>query len=82
MPRERASRRRSAKRPNSSIDVSPAPPPVLPPEVMGCIARAALAAEGDGLQAWARLSRVCRIWRDTLRGASSARTRVGADDGT
>ena len=43
--------------------------PALPVELMGCIARAALAAEADDAQAWARLRLVCRAWRDSLRGA-------------
>lgn len=34
------------------------------------MARAALAAEGSDVQAWARLSLVCRTWRESLRGAS------------
>ena len=53
---------------------SPAPLPMLPPDVMGCIARAKLAAEGGDVQAWVRLSLVNRTWRDSLRGASSSAT--------
>ncbi len=49
----------------------PAPPPALPPDMMGRIARAALTAEGDDVQAWARLSLVSRTWRDGLHGTSS-----------
>ncbi len=51
--------------------MSPAPLPVLPPDVLGRIARAALAAEDDDVRAWGRLSLVCRTWRDSLRGTSS-----------
>ena len=49
--------------------MAPAPLVALPPDVMGCVARAALAAEGDDAHAWARLSLVCRTWRDSLSGA-------------
>jgi len=51
-----------------------APLPTLPADVMGRIARATLAAEeGPQDRAWVRLSSVCRTWRDSLRGAHSAR---------
>ena len=50
--------------------MSPAPLPELPSDAVGCIARAALAAEGDDAQAWARLSLVSRAWRDGLHGES------------
>jgi len=52
-------------------NMNAAPLPTLPPDVMARIARAALAAEEAGLheRAWARLSSVCRTWRDSLRGA-------------
>ncbi len=43
--------------------------PALPPELMERIARAALAVEGADMRAWARLSLVCRTWRESLRGA-------------
>ena len=46
--------------------------PELPPELMSRIAREALAAEGSGVQAWVRLSLVCRPWRDYLRGTHSS----------
>ncbi len=45
--------------------------PTLPPDVMDCIMRAALTAEGGDVQAWVRLSLVSRAWRDSLCGASS-----------
>jgi len=59
-------RGRSARLRNTNA----APLPTLPPDVMGRIARAALAAEETGRheRAWARLSSVCRTWRDSLRG--------------
>ncbi len=53
---------------------SPAPLPMLPPDVMGCIARATLAAEGGDVRAWVRLSLVCRTWREGLQGALSGAT--------
>jgi len=53
--------------------MSPAPLPALPADVWGCIALTTLAAEGTTAQARFRLSLVCRIWRDTLRGAQSVR---------
>ncbi len=40
----------------------------VPPDVWRTIARATLAAEGDGLAAWARLSTVSRAWREHLAG--------------
>ena len=43
-------------------------PPLLPPDVLACIARAALVAEDNTGQACGRLSLVCRTWRDSLRG--------------
>ena len=43
--------------------------PALPRDVMMTIARAALAARGNGLRAWAQLSLVCAAWRQELRGA-------------
>ena len=46
----------------------------LPSDVWSTLARAALAAEGDGLAAWLRLSLVCRAWRDSLAGACDMRT--------
>ena len=47
-----------------------APLPLLPADVMGRIAHVTLAAEGGPQErAWARLSLVCRTWRDSLRGA-------------
>ncbi len=45
--------------------------PELPPDAWGAIARTALAAEGDSVQTWARLSLVARAWRDGLKGARS-----------
>ena len=49
--------------------MSPAPLAELPPEVLDCIAHAALIAEDSDLSAWVRLSHVCNSWRDSLRGA-------------
>lgn len=49
--------------------MTPAPLPALPSDVMDCIARATLAAEGSTVQARARLSLVCSAWRDSLRSA-------------
>ncbi len=40
----------------------------LPPDVSRTLARAALAAEGDSLAAWLRLSMVSRTWRKALAG--------------
>ena len=42
-------------------------------DVLGCILRVALAADGSTMQSRCDLSRVCRRWRDSLRGAQSAR---------
>ncbi len=50
--------------------LSPVPLPALPVDVWGCIAHAALAAEGSTMRACVRLSLVCRTWRDCLRGAA------------
>lgn len=52
-----------------SASMSAAQLPYLPPEVMDCVARAALHAEGGTAEAWVRLSLVCHTWRDSLRGA-------------
>ena len=46
--------------------------PALPPDVLRCVARAALAAEGGNALTRARLSFVCRTWRDSLEGAGNA----------
>ncbi len=46
----------------------PALLPALPPELISRIAREALAAEGSDVQAWLNLRRVCRCFRDSLRG--------------
>ena len=43
----------------------------LRPELMSCIAREALAAEGNDVQAWFNLRRVCRCFCESLRGAQS-----------
>ena len=40
---------------------------------MAIIARAALAAEGDDVRAWARLSLVNTVFRDTLKGEHNSR---------
>lgn len=48
--------------------MSAAPVPALPPDVLVCIAHAALAAEGSDAQSWARLSLVCHLWRRSLHG--------------
>ena len=40
----------------------------LPPDVIRMLVRAALAAEGDSLAAWLRLSMVSRAWRESLTG--------------
>lgn len=53
--------------------MTPAPLPALPKELMRCIARATLVAEGSKVQVWARLSLVCRAWREHLQGKKSAR---------
>ncbi len=53
--------------------MDPSPFSALPADVMGCILRAALAASGSTMRARRRLSRVCRAWRDSLRGAQPAR---------
>lgn len=44
--------------------------PGIPPDVLRDLLTMALAAEGDSLAAWLRLSRVCRLWRDSLAGAT------------
>ncbi len=46
--------------------------PALPSEVVDCIARATLAAEGSSVQAWVRLSLVSTAWRDSLRSVHAA----------
>ena len=42
--------------------------PALPADPMDMIARATLRAEYSTPEAWARLSLVCRRWREVLRG--------------
>jgi len=44
-------------------------PPDLPVDAWGAVARAALHQEGNGVQAWARLSLVNGVWRAGLQGA-------------
>ncbi len=44
------------------------PLPAVPADVLGCIARAALFAEGSTVEARRDLSLVCRAWREALRG--------------
>ena len=56
--------------------MTPAQLPVLPSDVMDCIARATLAAEGSTVQARARLSLVCSAWRDSLRGVHAPSSSV------
>ena len=51
----------------------PAPLAQLPPELLDRIALVALKAEDSEVSAWVRLSRVCRSWRDSLRGARPVR---------
>ena len=53
----------------SSVSMSLVPLPELPSDVLGCIRRAVLLLDGGNAQAWARLSLVCRAWRESLRGA-------------
>jgi len=43
--------------------------PELPPDVLRTLLATALAAEGNSLAAWLRLSLVSRGWRDALAGA-------------
>ncbi len=54
---------------DETVTMAAAPAPELPPDAWGAIARTALAAEGDSIQTWARLSLVARAWRDGLKGA-------------
>ncbi len=49
--------------------MSSPPLAALPAGVMDCIARMTLVAEDNDMQAWVRLSLVCRAWRESLRGA-------------
>ena len=49
----------------SALQSAPLP---LPHDLMLAIARAALAAEGHSVPAWARLSLVCKAWRRVLQG--------------
>ena len=46
--------------------------PVLPADVLSCIARATLEARGNTVQAWRDLSLVCCAWREALRSEQSA----------
>lgn len=55
--------------PTATCSMQPAELPALPPDVLGCIARAALTAEGSNAQAWARLSLVGRTWLESICGA-------------
>jgi len=58
--------------PERGSSIPPLLLPGLPEEVLHRIAWAALAAEGSETQALARLSLVCRAWRESLRGARMA----------
>ena len=40
----------------------------MPPDTLAWITKAALAAEGNSLAAWLRLSMVSRAWREALAG--------------
>ena len=51
----------------------------VPPDVWRTLARAALAAEGDSVAAWLRLSMVSRTWREALAGVGSPCTDCCAD---
>ena len=50
---------------------SDAAPPTLTADLWAAIVRRSLAEEGDTVQAWARLSLMCRAFRDGLEGAAS-----------
>ena len=50
-------------------------PDTLSPELWAVIARAALAADGDTVQAWSRLSLVSRTFRKAIAGGSTLRKR-------
>ena len=63
--------RRQREQTGRGVTISPAPLPALPQDVLGRIARAVLDLEGSDAQAWARLSLVCRAWRESLRGGWS-----------
>jgi len=52
--------------------MNPSPLSALPADVLGCIMRAALAADGGTMRARRSLSLVCRMWRDSLRGTRPA----------
>ncbi len=54
----------------------------LSADELGCILRAALAADGSTMQARRRLSLVCRKWRDSLRGVQPARVVGSIGDAT
>ena len=43
--------------------------PDVPPAAWRAVARTALAAEGDDISAWRRLSHVAHAWRESLKGA-------------
>ena len=51
----------------------------VPPDVWRTLARPALAAEGDSVAAWLRLSMVSRTWREALAGVGSPCTDCCAD---
>jgi len=56
--------------------MTPNPPPALPADVMRRIAHMTFAAEAVDYreeEVWARLSSVCRTWRETLCGVRSVR---------
>ena len=55
--------------PQSAMADGGAMGPELTCDAWEAVARAALAAEGDGVEAWTRLSLVSRAWRDGLKGA-------------
>ncbi len=70
-PGQQAPQRDTPQSGDSNGSMPAALRPTLPPDVMARIMRAALAADGDDVRAWVRLSLVSRTWRDGLRGASS-----------
>ena len=55
------------------VVMDPSPFSALSADDLGCILRVALATDGSTMQSRCDLSRVCRRWRDSLRGAQPAR---------
>jgi len=56
--------------------MSPNYPDTLSPDLWAAIARSALAADGDSVQAWCRLSLVSRAFRDAIAGELTLGTGV------